>query len=361
MAKRAGNNSLPTVTEVAKFAGVSRALVYAVLNAEKKTNIGVSADKSKLVKKVAAELGYVRNEAARALVSGKTHSIGVVVGSLKNSFFADFFSCLDDACYSDGYSMLIGISENNKEREARSLRTMLAKRVDAIVLGRTHPGYNDDVLNAFLQQNIPIVILGEGDTPNTDYFDVAFDEPVIGELVAEYLWGMGHRKVAYFRPVIEGDLTYRMHDMRRNDFCASWAALTGGDVRQFSTADITHGGDDLAYNLAKLPITERPTGVVCSCDTLAITAIHALRARGISVPDDISVIGCDDIGIASDILVPLTTICLPRNELAQGVWQLLYKELVSSEETPAGGNLNRQLLIKPKLIVRKSTAKVRRT
>jgi LacI family transcriptional regulator len=349
------------VAEVARVANVSRAVVYAVLNAEKKTNIGVSPTKRKLVKKVAAELGYVRNEAARALVSGKTHSIGVVVGSLKNNFFADFFSCLDDACYSDGYSMLIGISENDEKREARSLRTMLAKRVDAIVLSRIHPDYNDDILNAFLQQQIPIVIMGEGESPNPEYFDVAFDEPIIGELAAEYLWGLGHRKAAYFRPAIEGDLTGRMHDMRRNDFCASWAALTNSEVRQFSTADIIHGGDDLAYNLAKLPITERPTVVVCSCDSLAISTIHALQARGISVPNDVSVIGCDDVDIASDILVPLTTVCLPRKELAQAVWQLLHKKLIGSEDTPAGDNHNGQLLVKPKLIVRKSTAEVSHT
>ena len=363
MARKTSSNnsgrSLPTVAEVARAANVSRAVVYAVLNAEKSTNIGVSDVKRKLVKEVASQLGYVRNEAARALVSGKTHSVGVIVGSLKNGFYTDFFTCLDDACYSDGYSMLIGISEYDEAREARSLRTMLAKRVDAIVLGRSYPGHNDDVLKVFLQQKIPVVILGEGEAPNPDYLDVAFNEPIIGKLAAKHLWDLGHRNVAYFRSVVEGDLTGRMHDMRRDDFCRSWAEFTDSKVQQFTTTDIIHGGDDLANGLAKLPSVERCTAVACSCDSLAISTIHALRARGISVPDDVSVIGCDNVDIASDIVVPLTTVCLPQDELAQGVWHLLRQELIYSEDASVGGNHNWQLLIMPKLIVRQSTSKVR--
>lgn len=353
-----GLGSMPTVAAVARAANVSRATVYAVLNAEKSTNIGVSEAKRKLVKKVALKLGYVRNEAARSLVMGKTHSIGVVVNSLKSGFFADFFTRLDDACYQDGYSMIIGVSEYDKEREARSLRTMLAKRIDAIVLARSHPGYNDDVLNSFLMQGIPVVILGEDDIVSSEYYTVAFDESYIGNLVSEHLWSLGHRNVGYFRPAHPGDLSARMHNNRRDDFGKCWEGLGGGVVHQFSTADAVHGGNDLASALKGMSPADRPTAIVCSCDSLAISTVHALCVRRIAVPGEISVIGCDDIDTSAEIAVPLTTVRLPREELAEGIWGILQEILVNEDGSDTGAKPVRKVLVKPELIARESVARI---
>jgi LacI family transcriptional regulator len=341
----------PTVQEVADKANVSRAAVYAVLNANRPTNIRISKEKAKQILRVADELGYVRNDLARSLSTGKTFTVGVSVVTLKTHFYTDFFTSLDDACYQDGYSVFIACSEYDLQRELRNLRAFQSKCVDAVVVSRRQPADNDEALRQLAASGIAVVVLGEVDVPELPFPAVGFDEPEVGRLVARHLWSLGHRRILYLDASRTRDGSLRIHQIRSGLFSQAWESLGGPKPDVFSTADTVHGGAELAAHLLSRPAEERPTAVACSTDQLAISLISALRMAPIRVPQDLSVIGCDDIDTASEAAVPLTTICLPTEQMAEGAWMLILGRLrASAKKKPE------RIVIAPELILRESTA-----
>jgi LacI family transcriptional regulator len=344
----------PVILEIARKAQVSRAAAYAVLNSTKPSTIGVSEEKRQRVLAAAREVGYVRNELARSLVTGKTFTIGVLVHSLKTHFFTDFFTYLDDVCYQAGYSASFANSEFNADREARHLRAFLAKKVDALVVVRDPLHRNEDILRQIAGQGIPIVTVGELPGPDLLYPNVTFDEALGDRLAAEYLWNLGHRKILYFSAVKAQNSFSVIHSLRWKTFSAAWKGLSGkAPGMHFETADMIHGGNELGDYLAKLPAGERPTTIACSTDRLAISLMSALRVQTIQVPGEISVIGYDDIDAASELAVPLTTVRLPTPKLAQGVWTLLQKIFQAPQDTGQTDNPE-CMIVAPELIVRKS-------
>ena len=340
-----------TVELVAKKAKVSRAAVYAVLNADRPTNIRIGQDKTRRILQAANELGYVRNELARSLSTGKTFTIGVLVCTLKVHFFTDFFTYLDDACYKDGYSVFITSSENDSQRERRGLQALISKRVDGIVIARGYPGENDDLLQLAAQNGIPVVIIGETDVPNLPYPVVGFDELRVAELITEHLWTMGHRRVVHFDAGKTPDQSVRIHQLRFERFAAAWQRRSGETPQRVCAADSMYSGQELIDYLQTLPADKRPTAVACSTDMLALRAMAVLRNQGLAVPGDISLIGCDDIDAAEQAAVPLTTVRLSSGKIAEGVWSLLHDALRLQNETQT-----QRKVITPELILRKSTA-----
>ncbi len=344
----------PTVLEVARRAKVSQAAVSTVLNAAKSSTIGVSRTTREKILRIAGQMGYVRNELARSLATGKTHTVGVLVHSLTSHFYTDFFKYLDDVCFGDGYSVFITSSEFDPDREARNLRAFQAKRVDALFFARSQPGVHDDILSQIAAQGIPVIMLGEVDVPGLPYPVVGFNEAKIGKLAAEFLWSMGHRNILYFDAGKTGDSSVRIHTIRWQRFFEVWKNISeGAPLSRFQTADSTHGGNELVEFLLKLPPDRRPTAVACSTDRLAISLMATLRTHQIRIPEDISVIGCDDIAGAQETGVPLTTIRLSTQKMAQGAWSLLQRTLnradnISEPDTPG------RVIVEPELIIRES-------
>ena len=344
-----------TLADVARAAQVSRATAYAALNKSHGTNIGISEERRQQVLRAAKELGYIRNDLARSLASGKSKMIGVLVPNLTTLFYNDFFSALDDACFANGYTVFVSSSKFDREREARSLQAFLAKRVDAVIVARGEPGAHDDVLRHMQEQGITVILLGEVDVPQLPYPVVGFDELAVGRLAAEHLWSLGHRNILYFTAGKVRDNSVRIHTIRRALFQEAWHALGGGEtVAGFETADPLHGGIELAEHLLRLPRNQWPTAVACSMDSLSVSLSAALRTHRVRVPRDVTIIGCDDIPGAAEAAVPLTTIRLPTEKIAQGVWSLLEPRLTN--DVPATGTpVPECLVVSPELIIRQST------
>ncbi len=343
-----------TVLEIARKAKVSRAAAYAAINSTKGSTIGISQEKRKRVLEVAREMGYVRNELARSLVTGKTYTIGVLVHSLKNHFFTDFFTCLDDACYQAGYSASFASSEFDPNREARHLQAFLAKKVDAMVIVRDPVHRNDTILRQFPNHGIPIITVGELYSDRLMYPNVCFNGTLGDSLAADYLWAQGHRKVLFFSTNKEGDGASIIHRLRRDNFASAWSEHPKAPALEyFETNDPIHGGNELGEYLSSCSLRKRATAVMCGCDRLAISLMSALRVHNIEVPKDISVMGYDDIDSAAEQAVPLTTIRLSTQKLAAGVWSLLQKTLQDTSESKSPDSPE-CLVIKPELIVRNS-------
>jgi len=311
-----------------------------------------------LVLEAARSQRYVPNEQARSMVTGKTFTIGVLVPSLTNHFYTKFFTCLDDACFQSGYSTLIASSEFNSQRERRNLNVLLSKRVDALVVGLDYPNANTAVLEQFTAQGVPIVHLGSANPPYVPYPSVGFDEDRVAALAAEHLHRLGHRRVMYLSAAATQDRSLPIHLARREKFALAWRALARrATLEEFHTGDAMHGGVELAEALSKRSAADRPTAIACSTDRLAmsfLSAVQVHRTRGLK---QVSVIGCDDIDGAAECAVPLTTVKLPTQALAEGVWGLLQKRL-NAPKGPVPSSIPEHVAIEPELIVRHSTRAV---
>jgi len=337
--------------EIARKAKASRAAVYAVLNGTVGTTIGVSVERRDRILAAAKEVGYVRNDLARSLATGRTYTIGVLVHSLKDHFFTDFFNHLDEICVGDGYSVFLANSEFDPDREARSLRAFLTKKVDGLVIAKDPRHRNEELLAQIHRAGILIVTLGELSGPRRKYPNATFDEGAGDRLAARHLWDLGHRRVLYFDGRKRGDSYSIIHRMRWEEFSRAWRALGGTGLREFQTADTTHGGVELVEHMSSLRPDQQPTAIGCSSDRLAISVISSLRLRGRRVPDEVSVMGFDDIEAAAECAVPLTTIRLPVAKLATGAWRLLKERL-------EGKNEANDVVIEPELVIRESTRRV---
>ncbi len=341
----------PTMSTVARHAGVSRASVYAVLSTDGSSNIGVSEETRNRILQCADELGYVRNQAARSLVSGRTHSIGVIVQSLKTRFFTDFFVSLDDLCYADGFAVSISSCEFDCAREARHMEMMLSHRVDGLILAWTSPLVNYELVQKFEKIGIPVVLLGsEWVAEECNLTSVGVEPKDIVNLMVEQLYDCGHRRVAFLAACEAHDDSRQLHNTRTNHFVKTWQKRTGIKPMRFSTDDTEHGGAIVAQQISKMPIDDRPTAIACSTDMLAMGLIMGLRNRGLNVPGDVSVIGCDDIPESQRFVVPLTTVQLPVRQMAESAWTLLNQRL----NTPVESWVHHVELIKPALMVRDS-------
>lgn len=341
----------PTMVAVAEHAGVSRAAVYAVLSGDReKHNIGVGDEKRERILRSAQELGYVRNQAARALVSGKTHSIGVLVQGLRTRFFTDFFTVLDDICFANGYTVSISSSDFDITREARHLEMMLSYRMDGVILALCDPPNNIELLGRIREAGIPVILLGT-EHLNLNFPLVSFQATDIVQMMAQQFITLGHERVAFFGAGDALDNSRSMHQFRMDAFHAVWKKLTGHEALQFTTSDTDYGGVAVAEKIAAMPAHKRPTAVACSTDTLALGLIHGLLSQGLEVPGDVSVLGCDDIPEARQHVVPLSTVRLPTDQLAEAAWDMLGKAL-RGELTL---NDNPRVLIKPQMIIRAST------
>jgi DNA-binding LacI/PurR family transcriptional regulator len=339
------------ISDIAARVGVAKATVSLVLN-KKRSQVRISRETERKIFETAKEMNYSPSFTARALARGKTRSIGILVNSINNNFYAEFFKYLNDACYKSGYSVFITSSEFDRGRERRNLEAFLNRCVDGVIINRT-ANQHDDLIQKLVDLGIHVII--EGEMGPVRFPLVTIDEFKLAELAAEHMWALGHRQILYFSAEDVRDESRPIHYYRRENFLVPWNRISGNlGVREFRTADPVNGGNDLAEYLASVRAEDRPTAVVCSTDRLALSLISGLRVHRIRVPEDISVLGCDDIPAAGEATVPLTTIRQPVEKVGEAIWALLEKKLreapgVKPEETPAA------IYIQPELIVREST------
>lgn len=334
-----------TIYDIARATNTSHTTVSRALRG----NPLISPQTTSRIRQAAEQLGYSPSHSAKALKSGRTHTIGILARSLRSNFYNDFFVELDDACHVDGYSVFVTSSEFDDAREERSLRAFQSKRFDAVVIDRSRPGMHDGLIQKIIELGIVVVMLGEVDVPGLPYPAVGFDEPKVARLAAEHLWSLGHRQMLYVNAGRTTDNSLRVHQIRRELFSSAWRDVAGqAEVPCLETTSQQIGGGELADYFLSLPKDQRPTAIACSTDPLAFSVISALCARGVRIPDDVSILGCADDEPAF-IPVPLTTIRLPRAKLARSVWGILQR---SMQEGTVGRD---RVVVQPELVIRQST------
>jgi DNA-binding LacI/PurR family transcriptional regulator len=338
-----------TMKDVAVAAGVSQSTVSRILN-DAPLSIPVSAKTRERVRAVAIELGYTPHPFARALRGAPTMLLGAVVRDITDMFFTSAIEALSIEAKVHGYSVVLGHARAQAD-EALALAAVLeARQCDAIILLgdlRNEPLLVQDLRNA----RIPVVAVWHGSQQHGDSFPtVSVDNRAGIREALEHLTSLGHRRIAFV-----GDES--LHDIRERrsaylEYMAELApgAPTPGYVQQ--VPNTTDGGQVAFGELLGLP--EAPTAIVAATDVLAIGVIHAAYERGLTVPDHLSVVGFDDIPLASATVPGLTTVKMPIASMIAAAVEIV----IGSDAPSKGMHDSRTVIFDPTLIVRRSTAPV---
>jgi len=327
-----------TIHDVAERAGVSIGTVSAVIN-HKNT---VSKKTRRKVLQAIGELNYRPSAAARRrLQPAAEKSIGLVIKEVHNNYFADVIIGVQQAATARGYNVLVVSSERTYQLEQELVELLVAKDVEGIII---NPLLDEDTDLSHLfevkRRNIPLVLLESVRGMQASMVDV--DNIEAAKAAVEYLIDRGHKRIVHF-----SGPQYSMHSMERVE----------GVRRAFSGQRLVFGDDDVVPAGARLEdgyrsglALNRPTAVTCYNDLVALGVMRALRELGLRVPDDVSVIGYDDIDMASYASVPLTTVRVPKEEMGRQAAEILIQHI----EALDAGTIEK-VCLQAKLIVREST------
>ncbi len=329
------------IKKVAERANVSTATVSRLIN---KTSY-ISPETAKKVWLAIKELGYYPNVNARGLASGKSLLIGLIVSDIVNPFFPELVKSFEEAAMAKDYEIIMANTNYDATRTALKVRRMIERRVDGVAIMTSE--MDQKLINELSNRDIPIVFLDTGKVAE-NISNVRIDyEQGISEAV-DHLLGLGHRQIGF----ISGPLDLKSSKIRRTAFL-KYLKRRGIIERDelVTNGDYKIEGGRAAMNRL-LDLKEPPTAVLTSNDLTAIGALQTLRSRGLHVPQDMSLIGFDDIDLAKSTDPPLTTVSISRSKVAEFAFESLYK-LMNGD--PKKGV---ELHIPTKLVIRESTAKL---
>lgn len=324
-----------TLERVAEAAGVSPSTVSRILNG----TAVVADEKRQAVEQAIAQLGFVPNPVARGLAGGRTLSVGVVTQAIDSPFYGVALRGIEDTLDQAGYSPLFVSGHWNAVEEARCIDMLRARRVDGIILldGRLA----DSALRA-VAKALPMVVTGRAlKAPNL--YALQFDNFEGARLATDHLLQLGHQRIA----LIAGDPAHPDALERERGYRAALQAHGQAFDASLVVPGLFHEEGGLAATARLLESRQRFTAVFAANDQMAVGASLALHRHGLRVPQDISVVGFDDLLASRHSLPPLTTVHQPAYELgqlaAQSMLQLLQGDKPSAR-MPA-----------PRLVLREST------
>jgi DNA-binding LacI/PurR family transcriptional regulator len=329
---------MTSIKKVAAAAGVSVGTVSNVLNRPER----VSTDTRARVRTAIDELGFVRNESARQLRAGQSNSLALVVLDMANPFFAD----VARGAEAEANDQLVFVcnSHDDLARERRYLQMLEEQRVQGILITPVGVGPHDQ-LDRLVGRGTPVVLV-DHHAQSGAQCSVAVDDVLGGRLAAEHLLALGHRRIAY----LGGPFTMCQVQDRHRGAVQVMTAVAGEVVVMETTAPTVAQGRAVGAQLADQPAGERPTAVFCANDLLSLGVLQATTARGLRVPEELAIIGFDDIGYAAAAAIPLSSIRQPREQLGRTATRLLQDEIANPET-----HRHRQVVFEPELISREST------
>lgn len=329
-----------SVRDVADAAGVSVGTVSNVLNRPER----VAPATVERVHAAIDELGYVRNDAARQLRAGQSRTIGLVVLELTNPFFTDLARGAEERADESELIVLLANSDDDADRERASLDLFEQQRVLGVVIS---PLADDLQVIRRLQDRGIHVVLVERTTSDPSVSSVAVDNVAGGRLAVEHLAAVDRRRIAF----VGGPTSIRQVSERLVGTTRAIADVTGMTLEVIDTPATTVLDGRVAGEaiVARHP-TERPDAIFAANDLLAIGVLQALRSGGVAVPDDIALIGYDDIDFAASTEVPLSSIRQPSRDLGHTAVDLLL-ERVNNPDSDA-----QHIVFQPELVVRSSTS-----
>ncbi len=318
-----GRPARPTISDVAERAGVSTATVSRVL-----AGIGRSRpDTAAAVIAAADELGYRPSGVARSLRLQRTRTFGLIVSDIQNPFFPELVQAADDAARAIDYSILLGSAAYDEMRAVHYLDLMVDRRVDGMIVASSL--ISEASWYWLLASPVPVIVVNV-EPPDHRVSAIVSDNEGGSRLAVEHLVGLGHRRIGYIR----GPESFTAAAPRLAGFgqaCAD-AGLRPDDLPILRGDGQLEGGERAAAQM----LEQAPwvTAIACYNDLTAIGALRALRATGRRVPEDVSVIGFDDIAAASWVVPMLTTIGQAKAEMGRLAVEYLVRALEGGAPDP---------------------------
>ncbi len=321
-----------TIRDIAREAGVSIAAVSYSLNGGGSIGEEVRAR----VREVADRLGYRPNRSAQAVRTGRNMTLGLVLPDLRNPYFPALAQSVEHAARNAGYTVMLIDSSGGSGDELEGMRHLESQGVAGAIWCQTASSVSDSEA----QFAMPVVVIG---SPGLVYDNVTTNDTEGGRQAARHLLGMGHRRLA----IAAGASVLESKDERMQGFVAEvdGKAEIAWNVRTPFSIDLAA---DVVARLAKRDVT----AVMCGNDMIAIGVLRAARQLGIAVPEELSVVGFDDIPWASIVTPPLTTVNQPVAEMAAAAMTLLLDRLAEPERAV------RHYKVDVRLITRDSVARI---
>lgn len=323
-----------TIKDIAERAGVSINTVSRALN----NKPDVSQETREKVLRIARELGYIKNSGAIAFRKGATRTIGVIFEDSSNPFYAEVFRGIEATARKYGYQVILMNTERDYIRERQAVETLLGKRVDGIIISPTQFGSED--IDQLQKLNFPFVILG------VHFEKIMLDEVYSddfkgGYLATKHLLERGRKKIL----MLNGYMYKSVAQMRYNGYLK---ALREFGVEPYYMVEIEEGYESAFNKIMELKDLEYDA-IFCFNDVFAIAALKALRILGRKVPEDVAVVGYDDISYAEFVHPTLTTVRIDKYLEGVIAFEMLYERLSGIREEP------KQVVLDVELIVREST------
>lgn len=326
-----------TIKDIARQLGISYATVSRALN----NKYGVDPQTRQQVLDIAQSLHYRRNDLARGLVKQRTGTIGLIVPDITNPFYPEVARGVEEAAHEAGYSVFLCNTAWEQERELLYVRLLAEKRVEGLIIAPT--AQTAETIETLLNGQIPVIYVS--DTQNNLHSSfIAIDNVRGGYLATEHLIQKGYYPLAYLG-ALEDSLTNEerctgyIQALKRYNFSKEPLLYTGSYHSQ------------TAYQIMCERITEGnvPRAVFAVNDLFALGAMQAVREHGLRIPQDVAIVGFDDIPLASFPEIQLTTVAQPKREMGRLAFAML-QERISSPTSPP-----QRTLLEPHLVIRKSS------
>jgi LacI family transcriptional regulator len=340
------------IKDVATRAGVSVGTVSNVLN---RPHL-VSESTRRRVLDAIAVLGFVRNESARHLRNGLSRTLAYVLLDPRNPFFTDVARGAEDAAREAGFALFLCNSEEDQAREAEYLDILLEQRVRGVLI--TPVTQSADRLRTMPQLGVPVVLVDRAAQDAWNWCSVSVDDVEGGDLAVTHLLELGHTRIAYVGgPMSILQVSDRYEGSRR---AYEHAGAPPDQLVHLETAALTVAeGRRAGERLLGLPARRRPTAAFCANDLLAIGFLQQMIQQGVAVPEEMAIVGYDDIDFAAAAAVPLTSVSQPRDELGRRACELLLAEADALAAGPgaAAEHVHQQVQFTPELVVRSSSGR----
>lgn len=337
MAEEQESHGRVTLHDVAEAAGVSKSTVSRILDERLPRS---ESETAKRVRQVAKDLGYMRDVAAASLRRGKTMTIGVVVPRLTDTVMAMLYEALAHACTRTGQFAVVATTDDEPKADRIAAQTLLQRGVDGLVLSTAR--LDDDFPDELAARGVPFVLALRTDGKSLS--SVA-DDRLGGYLATRHLLDLGHRRIG----LIAGP-AYASSSRGRVEGYRDAMAEAGAPVDPAWIVGSSFGIDSGAEAAeALMRLDPRPTAIFAVNDNTAIGALSAVRAAGLSVPEDVSLVGYNDIPVISRLAVPITSVRVPFDQIAAAALDLL--------ATDPGSPRDRLRVATPTLIPRRSSTR----
>ncbi|MEM9330035.1 MAG: LacI family DNA-binding transcriptional regulator [Pseudomonadota bacterium] len=319
------SNRVGKIRDVARETGFSVATISRVMNGA--TNVKPTTRDKVLL--ACEKMDYFPNPAARALSTNRSKSIAAIIPTIEHSVFAKYIDAVEQTLSKRGYSLVLSISNADATEELGAARKLLGMGADAFILsGADH---STELLDLFRRRHIPFVFtsIWNGKSP---YPTIGYDNHALAKLAVEYLISKGHQNIAVVHgPLLESDRT------RSRKEGALSAQSSNVSIAFFETDLSVSGGKTVVRSIKESG--KNFTAILCFSDVIALGVYFRLQELGIAIPDDVSVMGFDNLDWSEFIVPALTTIYLPAAEMGHSVAEALMdhletKEAMVSSEVP---------------------------